>query len=415
MGKAAVKAWFLSAPLFSHLDWGGYLRTAQALIARGHDITWVSGSAVGGAVTSAGVPFAPIRQTGWLWPPPPQPDISTMKPQDAVMLRYRRALDTWLSESIVGEAVEALIELAGEIGKPDLIVTDPFLTASALAAEALGVPLIVCGWIAQRELTDDRLFPVQKALSSESRERLARLCSRFGLRGVNFSGGAAPAILSPHLHISYFNAFWYQADSANILPQTRFVGGKRIRDHDTPPAWLTAIPDDQPLGLVTLGTTFSGELGFFSWAAQAMARCGLTPLVVLGGTPVRDEDKAQLIAALPAGTRLLPFVPFPHVLPRIRLICHHGGMGTTHWAAVYGIPQLVVPHAADQRGNARRVAQAKVGIELSAHDVRQGKLLEGTRALLSTPQIADNARRLADDLAALGGADAAADVILGLS
>jgi MGT family glycosyltransferase len=410
-----VKYWFLSAPLFSHLDWGGYLRTAQALIARGHQVTWVSGNDIGGVVTSAGVPFAPIRQTGWLWPPPPQPDVSTMKPQDAVMLRYRRALDTWLSEPLVAEAVEALIELADQIGKPDWIVTDPFLTASALAAEALAVPLIVCGWIAQRELTDDRLFPVQKALSGESRARLARLCARFGLKGVNFSGGAAPAVLSPHLHISYFSALWYQADAANILPQTRFVGGKRIPPHDPPPSWLTDIPADQPLGLVTLGTTFSGELGFFSWAAQAMARCGLTPLVVLGGTHVSDEDKAQLIAALPAGTRLLQFVPFPHVLPRVRLICHHGGMGTTHWAAVYGIPQLVVPHAADQRGNARRVAQAKVGIELSAHDVRSGRLLEGTRALLNTPQIAENARRLADDLAALGGVESAANIIIGLS
>jgi hypothetical protein len=204
-----MKYWFLSAPLFSHLDWGGYLRTAQALMARGHDVTWVSGNDVAGAVTGAGVPFAPIRQTGWLWPPPPQPDISKMKPQEAVMLRYRRALDTWLSEAIVGEAVESLIELADEIGKPDLIVTDPFLTAAALAAEALNVPLAVCGWIAQRELTDDRLFPVQKSLGSESRERLARLCERFRLRGVNFSGGATPAILSPHLHISYFNPLWY--------------------------------------------------------------------------------------------------------------------------------------------------------------------------------------------------------------
>ena len=26
-----AKFWFVSAPLFSHLDWGGYLKTAQAL------------------------------------------------------------------------------------------------------------------------------------------------------------------------------------------------------------------------------------------------------------------------------------------------------------------------------------------------------------------------------------------------
>jgi MGT family glycosyltransferase len=409
-----MKYWFLSAPLFSHLDWGGYLRTAQILIAQGHDVTWVSENSIGGVLASAGVPFAPVRTTGWLWPPPPQPDLSTLKPLEAVKLRYRRALDTWMSEELVAEAVRALLELAAALGKPDVIVTDPFLTAAALAAEALDVKLAVCGWIAQRELREDLLFPVQKDLGSESRQRLDRLSGAFNLSGANFSAGATPSILSPHLHISYFSAGWYQSDADNLLPQTRFVGGKRLPVTDAPPSWLADIPPEMPLGLVTLGTTFSGELGFFAWAAQAMARCGVLPLVVLGGTQMTDEQKAELVAALPRGTRLLGFVPFPHVLPRLRLICHHGGMGTTHWAVVYGVPQLVVPHAADQRGNARRVAQAKVGIELSAHDVRQGRLLEGVRALLRDERVRETAAALAEEFAALGGAPTAAAALAAL-
>jgi UDP:flavonoid glycosyltransferase YjiC (YdhE family) len=270
------------------------------------------------------------------------------------------------------------------------------------------VPLAVCGWPAQRELNDDLLFPVQKILGDESRQRLERLCARFGLQGANFSKGPAPSILSPHLHVSYFNETWYQADSGGLLPQTLFVGGAPETPTDAPPDWLTAIPADVPLGLVTLGTTFTGDLGFFSWAAQAMARAGLLPIVALGLNPVAPEEKAKLIAALPKGTRLLTFVPFAHVLPRLRLIAHHGGMGTTHWAIRYGLPQLIVPHAADQRGQARRAAQAKVGIELTAHDVRQGKLREGVAALLHDEQVQANARALAQAFAALGGAEKAA-------
>jgi hypothetical protein len=91
------------------------------------------------------------------------------------MLRYQRALDTWMSEDLVGEAVQCLLDMAAEIGKPDVIVTDPFLTAAALAAEALSIPLAVCGWPAQRELNDDYLFPVQKTLGNASRERITRL------------------------------------------------------------------------------------------------------------------------------------------------------------------------------------------------------------------------------------------------
>ncbi|NDJ63117.1 MAG: glycosyltransferase family 1 protein [Chloroflexi bacterium] len=406
--------WFVSAPLFSHLDWGGYLRTAQALQARGHQVTWVSENTIAGALASAGVPFAPIRKSGWLWPPPPAPDVTNIPPQEAVMLRYRRALDTWLSEPLVGEAVEALLELAAQIGKPDVIVTDPFLSAAALAAEALDVKLAVCGWPALRDLNEELLFPVQRTLGTDSRERLDRLQARFGLRGANFAPGPTPSILSPHLHISYFSATWYQSDQASLLPQTLFVGGAPTPPTDPPPDWLAALPDDAPLGLVTLGTTFTGDLGFFSWSAQALARVGIVPIVVIGWNPLEPDKKAELIAALPKRTRLLNFVSFPHLLPRLRLMVHHGGMGTTHWGLVYGVPQLVVPHAADQRGQARRVAQAKVGIELSAHDVRQGMLFEGVRALATDDRVRQTAADLAAEFAALGGPPRAAEALAAL-
>jgi MGT family glycosyltransferase len=215
--------------------------------------------------------------------------------------------------------------------------------------------------------------------------------------------------------VSYFNEFWYQADEGNLLPQNLFVGGNPSPPQDAPPTWLQAIPDDAPLALVTLGSVFTGDLGFFSWAAQAVAREGYVPIVVIGRNPITAEDKAKLKAALPRSTRLLNWVDFNHVLPRTRLIVHHGGMGTTHAAIIHGIPQLVVPHAADQRGQARRVAQAKVGLNLTAHDVKNGMLLEGTRALKRDTQVQANARQLAEDFAALGGPERAAEAIAKLA
>ncbi|MCL4248164.1 MAG: glycosyltransferase [Anaerolineae bacterium] len=401
----------MSAPLYSHTDWGGFLKTAKALQARGHSVTWVSQAGLRPAVERAGLPFLSVEQSGWLWPPPPAPDLSTLAPAEAVMLRYRRALDTWLSEDLVGAAVDAILALANDAGKPDLMLTDPFLTAAALAAEALDVPLAVCGWIAQRDLDDEFLFPVQKVLGDESRQRLDRLCRRFGLTSRYFSPGPTPSILSPHLHVSYFSRRWYVAEEAHILPQTLFVGGRPDTPQDDPPAWLTAIPADAPIALVTLGTTFAGELGFFSWAAQAAARAGFLPVVVIGYHPYTPDEKAQLKAALPPGTRLLNWAPFNHLLPRTRLIFHHGGMGTTHAALLHGVPQIVVPHAADQRGQARRAAQAKVGLNLSAHDVRQGMLAQAALALRDDAAVQTNARALASELAALGGPERAAEAV----
>jgi MGT family glycosyltransferase len=403
--------WFVSAPLHGHLDWGGFLKTAQVLQTHGHSVTWVSESSIGGAVSGAGLVFASVRKTGWLWPPPPTPDLSTIPPQQAVMLRYQRALDTWLSEERVGEAVEALVELAQTSGKPDVIVADPFLSAAALAAEVLDVPLAVCGWPALRELHEEMLFPVQKTLAHESQARIERLCKRFGVEGVNFAQGPTPSVLSPHLHVSYFSPNWYVADADNLLPQTLFVGGQPNPSPVAPPQWLTDIPAERPIALVTLGTVFTGDLGFFAWAAQAVARVGCVPVVVVGWNPITLEAKAELKAALPPITRLLNWVDFNQVLPRTKLIVHHGGMGTTHAALIHGIPQMVVPHAADQRGQARRVAQAKVGLNLTAHDVRNGMLLQGAKALTSDAKVQATARQFAEELWALGGPARAAEAL----
>lgn len=407
-----AKFWFLSAELYSHTDWGGFLKTALVLQAQRHDVLWLSQETLRGAIEANGLTFEAIEETGWLWPPPPPPDLTSIPPQEAVSLRYRRALDTWLSEDLVASGVEAILQTAEKIGKPDAMIIDPFLTAAALAGEKMNVPVFVAGWPAQGNLDEQALFPVQRDLSSDSMQRLLRLFDKFGLDGINFSHGTAPSIRSPHLHITYFTPEWYAAEQAMMLPQTQYVGGRKEEATSPTPDWLKDIPEEVPLAMITLGTIFTGDLGFFSWAAQAAARVGLLPLVVVGWNPIEPEKKAELIRALPKGTRLLAWAPFEHVLPRCKLMIHHGGMGTTHAAIVHGLRQIVVPHAADQRIQGRRVAQAKLGLNLTAHEVQQGKLIEGAKAIMEADFVAKNALQFADNMAALGGQERAAELIL---
>lgn len=406
--------WFISAPLFSHTDWGGFLKTAKVLQKQGHDILWLSEASLEGAFAQNGIPFREIEKTGWLWPPPPPPDLTSIPPQEAVKLRYTRALDTWLTEDLVVEGVRSILKVADDMGKPDAIVSDPFLSASAIAAEKLDVPLIICGWPAQGTLDANLLFPVQRDLSSDSQQRIQRLCDEFGVNGDNFTKGSTPSIVSEHLHVCYFTPDWYMADMATILPQTQFVGGKPDTPSDPPPQWLQDIPDDKPLGLITLGTIFTGDLGFYSWAAQSVAREGMIPIVTVGWNPIEPEKKAELKHALPRGTRLLTWAPYDHVLPRSKIMIHHGGMGTTHYAVVHGVPQIVVPHAADQRIQGRRVAEAKIGLNLTAHDVRQGQLAEGVHAIMKAKWVQDTAKKFAASMASLGGVERAAELIAGV-
>ncbi|MBN8620618.1 MAG: hypothetical protein J0L63_17020, partial [Anaerolineae bacterium] len=64
---------------------------------------------------------------------------------------------------------------------------------------------------------------------------------------------------------------------------------------------------------------------------------------------------------------------------------------------------------------ARRIAQAKVGLNLTAHEVRHGALLEGAKALTQDARVQATARELAADFAALGGAERAAEAIADLA
>ena len=182
-----------------------------------------------------------------------------------------------------------------------------------------------------------------------------------------------------------------------------------------PPGWLADISADQPLGLVTLGSTFTGDLTFFSRGAEAIARAGMIPLVVIGYNPLAPDQKEMLKRHLPGGTRLLNWVDYDHVFPRLKAIVHHGGMGTTHAAIVHGIPQVIAPHAADQRGQARRARQAKVGLEMSEADVRQGQLNPAVQAVTTTPLVLTAAERLAEAFAGLGGPARAADLLAALA
>lgn len=406
--------WFVSAPLFGHLDWGGFLRTAQALQAAGHQVLWVSEAPIGPHVEGQGLPFAAVDETGWRWPPPPAPDFSTMPPPLVMQARYQRALDTWLSEDLVEQGTSALLGLAERVGPPDVIASDPFLTASALAAEKLGVKLAVCGWPAHEGLRQENLFSIQQELAAESRQRIQRLAQSFGLTGENFSSGPTPAMQSPHLHISYFSRYWYQAES-DFLPQTEFVGGFPAEPDSPPPEWMEQLPSDKRLVLITLGSVFTGDFDFFAGAAQAAYRGGAHPIVVIGYTRLASTDKEKLIQALPPRTFLLNWVPFDHVLPRLSAIVHHGGMGTTHAAVVHAVPQVIVPRAADQRGQAVRASQAKVGLNLTAQDVQRGQLEPAIRAISTDEKVKDNCRKLQAQFAKLGGPPRAAELLLDLA
>jgi MGT family glycosyltransferase len=164
--------------------------------------------------------------------------------------------------------------------------------------------------------------------------------------------------------------------------------------------------------LITLGTTFNDDPNFFIAAAHAASRLGCLPIVVLGR--VQSAEDAAWLRRLPRDAAIRSLIAFDAVLPHLSGAIHHGGSGTTHALVTHGVPQIVVPHAADQAYQAIGVANTGIGISIPAKSATVESLEKALAAVL--PDRSDyrsNARRLKGEFAALGGVKAAASSIIG--
>ena len=403
---------FCSAQLPGHLDWGGYLPTAVELAQRGHTVLWASGAAVGKRVAAAGLSFQVLEETGWRWPPPPPLPAPAVQDQAWQQRRALRALDQWLDVERVAAASTELA-LVAEAYQPDMVVTEPFVAAAGLVAEQAGVPLVVAGWPAFERKPETSPEPrpgaqpgTQSELVALARRRLAELTLGFGLQGRYWTPVGPPAVHSPDLHITYWSPTWYGPQT--LGEQTRHVGGaptpKAAADRGLPP------PDQLPWVLITLGTSFNNDPNFFLAAAHAASRLGCLPIVVLGRHALPEDE--TWLRRLPAGTPVRCLIAFDAVLPYLAAAIHHGGAGTTHALVTCAVPQIVVPHAADQTYQGAGVVHSGVGYYMPPKNVTVDSLEAALATLLpDLSEFRSRARQVQAEFAALGGAKAAADAI----
>jgi UDP:flavonoid glycosyltransferase YjiC (YdhE family) len=284
-----------------------------------------------------------------------------------------------------------------------------FVAAAGLVAEQYNVPLVVMGWPAPLGQT----ITGADVMAEVARKRLDDLLGRYMLTGLNWTDVGPPALRSPHLHITYWSPRWFAGMKHG--KHTMHVGGQRPTprhdiSHDTADANLPS-PDDAPWVLITLGTSFNVDPNFFIAAAHAADELGCLPLLAVGA-PLETEWVQQMKPRLPTNATLHPHLDFGAMLPHVAAAIHHGGAGTTHALVVHGVPQIVVPHAADQMRQAQGVLRSGVGFYLPAKETTIPRLVEMLAQLLPdrSPQ-RTNALALQAEFDALGGVPAAADQI----
>jgi UDP:flavonoid glycosyltransferase YjiC (YdhE family) len=164
------------------------------------------------------------------------------------------------------------------------------------------------------------------------------------------------------------------------------------------PEWLLQPPSRTRI-CVTLGTSVPYAAGVTGLTGVIEAVRDVDAEVVLA---LGEADRSAL-GPLPDNVRLSGWVPLSALVPTCRVVVHHAGAGTTMNALVAGVPQLVLPHGADQHVNAGAVQQRGVGLSHLPAEADPPTVGRSLQRLLGDPvfsQAADEVRREIADLPA---------------
>ncbi len=148
-------------------------------------------------------------------------------------------------------------------------------------------------------------------------------------------------------------------------------------------------------------TPGSGNLQAARWFERALGATRRLGRRAIFLTPHRE----QVPTFLPPDVLWQAYVPLRALLPRVAVLVHHGGIGTTAEALRAGVPQLIVPMAYDQFDNGARVEALAAGRMVAGWRARPARLAALLARMLLSEATASGCAAAAGRIAADCGGD----------
>jgi UDP:flavonoid glycosyltransferase YjiC (YdhE family) len=288
------------------------------------------------------------------------------------------------------------VEHAARLARPDVIVAAPLGYGPALAAERLGVPLVVIGgltflWAPGTERHDDgwRWYLAGRAAAGLAAPDPAAARGFPPWLGERFLLQSAPSLTG--------SLAW---------PQCRWIGDG---SWDPPePAgeledWIEARRDRR-LVYVQMGREF-----------------GITPLLEILEEPARRLGLAVVMATAhgdrePTRTEdwlwARPFVPRAAVIPRAHLVIGSGQPTTVLGALTHGVPCVLYPCGSGTEETAAACRDRGVALTEPLTEATPASVTELVARALDDRRLRAAAAEVGIELRAQGGLDAAARLVL---
>jgi UDP:flavonoid glycosyltransferase YjiC (YdhE family) len=166
---------------------------------------------------------------------------------------------------------------------------------------------------------------------------------------------------------------------------------------------------DDPLVLVAPSTERDPEQDLIRVTLEALAD---EPVAVLATT---NRPGAGWDGPVPANATVVDWLAYSQAMPRAALVVTHGGHGTLTRALAAGTPALVSPPAGDMAENGARLTWSGAGLAIPNRLLAPGPVRWSVRRLLADGAYAARAGEIASWARANDAAAAAAELIEGLA
>ena len=290
---------------------------------------------------------------------------------------------------------------------PDVVVSDMWTLAPALAAEAAGVaratliphpypvrepglPLYPMGLLPART-------PVGRAAWRAAWPAIGTRLPNTRLREVRDELDAVRADLGLPPLADYDGQISGRLALVATFPQLEYPRSWPASVHVTGPMPferphpdVELPPGDEPLVLVASSTERDPELELARATLDALAEDPVRVVVAL------NRRGATWPGTLPASARAHDWVSYSQLVPLASAVVCHGGHGTIARALADGVPVVVSPHAGDMAENGARVAWFGAGLMVPQRLLGPRGIGAAVRRVLSDPGFAARAGETAD-------------------
>jgi rhamnosyltransferase subunit B len=384
------------------LTWGSggdvvpMVRIGQGLRARGHEVTLISSYSYEGLAQSAGLRFAGLESA----------EETERFLQDVDQLarpiEFIRHFRQHLLPRIPREF--AIIQQHCRPGDTILVCLDITRSTGQLSAEKLNIPFVL--FYSNPKHVEFRFgrFATTQSSIDRSDSFGAEIRAALDLPPVADRDAWERG---PACRLGQW-ATWF----ASLGPEVPFavtpIGF--IFDHapEALPAAVEAfLAAGPPPILVTHGTSSPKDVAFFHASAAACQRLGERGLLVTSHAEFVPDP-------LPQGIACFPYVPYGSLLPRVRALVHHGGIGTCGAAMEAGIPQLLLPSGYDRRDNALNVRRLGVGDFVLPTQYQAETVAAALAQLVASPAVQARCQEVAGWMRASDPVAAACDGIEGV-